>query len=48
MKPPRPHPLVVRASALARLRRWPTVWSIGRQGYAKTELSYRTLSHSQL
>ena len=31
MKPPRPHPLIVRASALARLRGWPTVWSLGRQ-----------------
>ena len=31
MRPPRPHPLIVRASALARLRGWPTVWSLGRQ-----------------
>ena len=31
MKPPRPHPLIARASALARLRGWPTVWSDGRQ-----------------
>ena len=31
MKSPRPHPLIVRASALARLRKWPTVWSVGRQ-----------------
>ena len=31
MKHPRPHPLIVRASALARLRKWPTVWSVGRQ-----------------
>ena len=31
MKPPRPHPLIARASALARTRNWPTVWSVGRQ-----------------
>jgi hypothetical protein len=31
MNPPRPHPLIVRASALARTRNWPTIWSVGRQ-----------------